>query len=578
MQIMPIVLSVLSMLKRAGGGLHRAVVALVVAALLLASFAAHAEDRASADRSTPRRAMAAFLEAAEGGDYPRAAEALDLSQIPVDQRPARGAELAEMLHHVLDRTMWIDPWTLSDAPEGNPADGPTERVGSVRIQRSEVPILLTRADAGDRAWSISAATVAAIPRMYAEYGPLFMESHAPRSLGLRVATLALWQWLGLVFAVVLAAVVGRLATFLVVRVLDYVTRHTKATWDDQLLEALRRPSRFFFGVLALQLLLGPLALSAAATNVMTHVMAIVTIAVVAWTVGRLITVLSLVLEQRAKNTAIEALRDDQPRESELVLQADLRVRGLATQLRVLRRVIHVAVAVVALALILTRFEVVRSVGVSLLASAGLAGIVIGFAAQRTFGTLVAGVQLSATQPIRLGDTVVIEGQQGTIEEITLTYVVIKVWDERRLIVPMTRFLEHPFENWTKGAIELHGTVFLNVDWTLPIADLRAELDRILDCNAEWDRRTKRVQVTDAKERVLEVRILVSASNADRLFRLRVDVRERLVRWLQEYEGGRYLPRVRIESSGGDPGDPRDRRLPVGASLAGATETLIAGPR
>ena len=539
----------LSILQGAAGRIRAALITIAVASILLASIAAHAEDRANADRSTPRRAMAAFLEAAEDGDYARAAEALDLSQIPVEQRATRGAELAEMLHHVLDRTMWIDPSTLSDAPAGNPADGPTERVGSVKIQRSEVPIVLTRAEDGDRAWSISSATVATIPRMYAEHGPAFMESHAPRALSVRLATLALWQWLGLVFVVLLAAAFGRLATFLVARSFNYVTRRTEATWDDQLVEALRRPSRFFFGVLALQLLLGPLALSAAATNVMAHVIAIITIAAAAWTIGRLVTVLSLVLEQRAKHTAIEALRDDQPRESELVLQADLRVRGLATQLRVLRRVVHVAVAVVALALILTRFEVVRSVGVSLLASAGLAGIVIGFAAQRTFGTLVAGIQLSATQPIRIGDTVVVEGQQGAIEEITLTYVVVKVWDERRLIVPMTRFLEHPFENWTKGMLELHGTVFLNVDWTLPIAELRAELDRILDVQPEWDRRTKRVQVTDAKERVLEVRVLVSASNADRLWRLRVDVRERLVRWLQEHEGGRYLPRVRIESSG-----------------------------
>src|SRR5205085_11236343 len=141
--------------------------------------------------------------------------------------------------------------------------------------------------------------------------------------------------------------------------------------------------------------------------------------------------------------------------------------GVTTQGRVLRRGVNVAIGVIAIALGLAPFGVVRNVGVSLLASAGIAGIVLGFAAQRTIGSLIAGIQMSATQPIRIGDAVVIEKAWGTIEEVTLTYVVVKIWDERRLIVPMSRFLEQPFENWTKSSAELHGTVFLQVDWTLP---------------------------------------------------------------------------------------------------------------
>jgi small-conductance mechanosensitive channel len=324
-----------------------------------------------------------------------------------------------------------------------------------------------------------------------------------------------------------------------------MTRQTRATWDDQVVDALRGPSRFFFGVLAFHVLMDQLALSAAATAVLAHVLEMITITAVAWGLIRIITVLSIALEAQAKAAVQSKMHDDTVRESEMMLQADLQVRGLATQIRVLRRVIHVAIAIVAIALMLTQFQVVRNVGVSLLASAGIAGIVIGFAAQRTFGSLVAGIQLSVTQPIRIGDVVVIENQQGTIEEVTLTYVVVKVWDERRLIIPMARFLEHPFENWTKTSAQLHGTVFLNVDWSLPIHDLRAEVDRILEGHDDWDGRTKRVQVTDAKERTLEVRILVSASNSDHLWRLRVDLRERLVRWLHEHSGGRYLPHVYV---------------------------------
>jgi small-conductance mechanosensitive channel len=183
------------------------------------------------------------------------------------------------------------------------------------------------------------------------------------------------------------------------------------------------------------------------------------------------------------------------------------------------------------AIMLMQFEVVRNVGVSLLASAGVAGIVLGLAAQRTLGSLFAGIQLSITQPIRMGDEIFIENESGTIEEITLTYVVVKIWDERRLIVPMSRFLEQPFQNWTKVSSELHGTVMLQADWKTPIDELRAEVARLLKGNPLWDGRSEAVHVTDAKAGTIEVRVLVSAANATKLFELRAQLRERLVAWL-----------------------------------------------
>jgi small-conductance mechanosensitive channel len=226
--------------------------------------------------------------------------------------------------------------------------------------------------------------------------------------------------------------------------------------------------------------------------------------------------------------------------------AGVRGRGIRTKVRVLRRVISALLAVCAGALVLMQFEVVRSVGVSLLASAGLAGVVLGFAAQRTLGSLVGGIQLSITQPIRIGDDVIVENEFGTIEEITLTYVVVKVWDERRLIVPMSRFLEQPFQNWTRESAQLHGTVMLYADFALPIDAVRKELDRLLSDQPLWDGRTKAVHVTDVKERTLEIRILVSAANAGALFNLRAALRERLVAWLVSLENGRYLPRTRLD--------------------------------
>jgi small-conductance mechanosensitive channel len=203
-----------------------------------------------------------------------------------------------------------------------------------------------------------------------------------------------------------------------------------------------------------------------------------------------------------------------------------------------------------------QFEAMRSLGVSLLASAGVAGLVLGLAAQRTLGSVFAGIQLSITQPIRIGDEVVIEGEFGTIEEITLTYVVLRVWDERRLIVPMNRFFEQPFQNWTKVGSELHGTVMLYADYGFPVDLLRAELERLLTGNPRWDGRTQKVHVTDAKEKTLEVRVLVSAANAGKLFDLRAELREKLVTWLTALEGGRYLPKTRIDEQEPPQNPPR----------------------
>ncbi len=185
----------------------------------------------------------------------------------------------------------------------------------------------------------------------------------------------------------------------------------------------------------------------------------------------------------------------------------------------------------------------RSVGISLLASAGVAGVVLGLAAQRTIGGVLAGIQISVTQPIRIGDTVVVENETGTIEEITLTYAILKVWDERRLVVPITRFLEQPFQNHTKVPSGQHGSVMLYASWTLPMDALRKELDRIVAAHAKWDGRTKSVSVTDTREQAIEVRVLVSTAAPGDLFDLRAHVRERLVAWLQAFEGGEHLPRV-----------------------------------
>lgn len=224
---------------------------------------------------------------------------------------------------------------------------------------------------------------------------------------------------------------------------------------------------------------------------------------------------------------------------------NLDARRTHTQLRVLRSVLVSFVVFTTVIVLLLFLPGFRQIGAGLLASAGVAGLVIGFAAQRALGNLLAGFQIAITQPIRLDDVVVVEGEWGRIEEITLTYVVVRIWDERRLILPISYFLENPFTNWTRQSSEILGTVYLYADYRAPIGELRAELDRILAESAFWDGRVSGLVVTDSKESTLEIRALVSAEDGGQAWNLRCEVRERLITFLQEHHP-EALPRVRAE--------------------------------
>jgi small-conductance mechanosensitive channel len=223
---------------------------------------------------------------------------------------------------------------------------------------------------------------------------------------------------------------------------------------------------------------------------------------------------------------------------------NLRSRKFQTQFNILERILVFLIIIISVGLILMLFEDVRRIGISLFASAGVAGIIIGFAAQRIIATVIAGIQIAITQPIRLDDVVIIEGEWGKIEEITLTYVVVHIWDKRRLIVPTTFFFEKPFQNWTRTTSEILGTVFIYTDYNVPFDELRNELTRLLESSPLWDRKVNVLQVTDAKERTVEVRALMSAKDSGTAWDLRVFVRENLIKFLQKnYPDS--LPKTRV---------------------------------
>ena len=245
---------------------------------------------------------------------------------------------------------------------------------------------------------------------------------------------------------------------------------------------------------------------------------------------------------------VRALEDIAVVRSELHGYDSYKFRSLQTRLRVLRQLVVFVLVLVGVAGILMNIDAVRQIGTGLLASAGVAGVIVGLAAQKSLGTIIAGMQIALTNPMKIGDVVVVEGENGTIEEITLTYVVVKAWDQRRLILPITYFLEKTFQNWTYTSSELLGTVFLYVDYMIPVDDIRSEAQRLVSESKLWDKRAFGVQVTDWNQNTIEVRILVSAETAGNLFNLRCEIREKILRYLQEREPI-VFPQVRYLTDG-----------------------------
>ncbi len=344
---------------------------------------------------------------------------------------------------------------------------------------------------------------------------------------------AWWQWFGLVLLLVVAALLGSLLGSLTVRVSSTIAQNTTNDWDDRLIKVVRGPVRMIIGTILFVAAVEILELGEHPREMLGRVVRIVATVALAWLIVRLIRLVGAVMQERAVSHAEEA-------------GDAMKARKVRTQVLVLQRVLVIAVWVLALALILMQFEIVRSVGVSLLASAGVAGIVLGLAAQKTIGNLLMGIQLSITQPARIGDTVIVEGEWGQIEEINLTYVVVKIWDQRRLVVPISKFLDQPFQNWTKKETELIGVVFFHADYRLPVAKAREQLEAILKEDERWDERAFGLVVTDANERTIQVRCTMSAADASTAWDLRCAVREKMIAWLTELDDGRYLPVMRIE--------------------------------
>lgn len=552
--------------------------------VLLLPLPARGEEPGSAggaDLSTPYRTLQHFIFSSRDGDFGRAADAFDMSLLR-DQDPAT---LARRFKFVLDRHIWIDWDTVPDsamlsigpedgrgaealpgdpgftallrqvaAARGGPLPDQTHTLGSIPYRgRSSVNINLVRqrTDAGEHVWRFGPNTVRMMPNLWEVHGTGWLEGRIPAWMEERmIGDLYAWQWAGLGVITALGIVGVLILRFLFLRLGRALLQRRgpagEGAGDIPILVTVALPLALMITLILVYLAaMRGLGLSVPIQE-QTRVVLLIALTVAAtW------------LALRLGSHGIHILEKGQiKREKDAV-----RKRAITTRMMVLRRVSTLIFLLIGAGAALSQIDAFRTLGASLLASAGVAGLAIGLAAQRTLSNLIAGIQIAITQPVRVGDSVVIQNEWGWVEDITLTYVVVRVWDLRRLVLPINHLLENPFQNWTIRDPHLIGTVFIHADHRIDIGAMRGALKEILEGTELWDRRVPPVLVvTDARQETVELRALCSAEDAGAAWDLRCHVREKLLQWLREHEGGRFLPRTRVT-------------LAPSETAAGATEAM-----
>ncbi len=343
---------------------------------------------------------------------------------------------------------------------------------------------------------------------------------------------SLQNWEKLVLLLGAAGLVGIVGHVVLFRFLLKISKKTESPIDNSFIRFCYRPLQWIIILVVVRLILKLTAFQTQVPDFINHVTSLLLIGLVSWLLIRSVYVLEGFILTRF----------------DVDVKDNLRARKIHTQFRVLKRIVIAVVAILAFGSCLMTFERVHQLGTTILASAGIIGIVVGMAAQRTIATFIAGLQIAITQPIRVDDVVIVENEWGRIEEITLTYVVVRIWDLRRLVVPITYFIEKPFQNWTRVTADILGTVFIYVDYSVPVESIRAELQRILKESEFWDGKVCVLQVTNTSERTVELRALMSAADASTAWSLRCLVREKLIDFVQKnYPDA--LPKLRTELYG-----------------------------
>jgi small-conductance mechanosensitive channel len=376
-----------------------------------------------------------------------------------------------------------------------------------------------------------------------------------------------WSDWGWTLVIVVAAVAVALAIHRIVFSLIERLIRTKTRVVNSVLRLANAPAMALFIILAIFLVLPILTIPLEMKSSLERVLAFTFTGAMGWLAFKLTWVINDVVAARYDVTAAD----------------NLLAREITTRVVMMQRILAASIVVITVCLILMSIPSIRQIGITLFASAGIAGIVAGLAARPALTNLIAGIQLALTQPIRIDDVVIVEGEWGWIEEIRMTFVVVRVWDLRRLVVPLSYFIEKPFQNWTRTKADILGTVFLYVDYGVPVQRVREELHRILKMNDLWDGEVWGLQVTNATDQAIELRALMGARNSEDAWNLRCHVREQLIDFLHREHPG-SLPRLRAEFSetlekAADTVPEKATRFAGGlGQVEGANDETVADPK
>lgn len=492
---------------------------------------------------TPQATLEYFYREGKQGNFEGAGHALNLNLFPKEEHQRLAPRLAKHLFYVIDKQLGFDWEGLPDRPDAlkqaaspnDPMAGKPRRsieVGFMQIDGHDVTIRLQRVKVGDASpiWVFSPQSVENIEALYQAYGPGPLEKRLPEWAKVEIfGETALWAWLAFILLLLLAFAFGKFVSNLIKKQLN----EKESPWVSGIGDKISTPLAFTIASIMIYSL-GTIFLSL--PGLVNTILLILMISSIIWLAMRFIKYLSENISQR-QVSQVKDLSDNK----------HTRQQRWLTYLSVGRRVLLFILFVVGAGIIASQFSGTKTLGITLLASAGVLTVLLGIAAQPVLGNIIASIQIAIAKPVRIGDSVYFEGQWGYIEDIQYTFVLIQTWDQRRVIVPVTYFITHPVENWTMRDAHIIKPITLHADYMVDVDKLRDKFTELLKASDDWDEKQQpKVQVLDIGEETVEIRALCSAKDPSTAWDLHCRLREELLKYLREMENGNYLPKQRTK--------------------------------
>ena len=496
---------------------------------------------------TPQATLEHFIVSCRNKEFDKAIYALNFNLFPKSLTKEDAAILAEKLYFVINQRVNIDWDNLSDRPDGQidistttnsaVAGAPRRSLvfGEVDYKGRDIVLRLQRVRYKNYGafWLISANTTDNIENMYAQYGPRELDLMMPNWARVQFLNVPVWKVVGTILLIVIAYFLARFIYFLVCK----ICKNSKRYWIKSISDKLAKPVAITIAVLFFYITLNKLiSFSGALATVIYTSLLIVVVGSITWFIMQFIDYLMLYVADRKVGDVSEEENEES--------------RKLLTYISVARRLITFLVIIIGGYIILSQFRSLEKLGISLLASAGVATVIIGVAAQSTLGNIIAGLQIAFTKPVRVGDTVIIEDDWGYVEDIKFTFMVVRTWDLRRLVVPLKYVISNTFENWSMTSSHQIRPIYLQADYRTNVSKVRSKFKELLEDHEDWDQdHPPVVQVTDMSDKTITIRALCSAKDASSTWDLHCSLREDLVRYICDLEDGVYLAKSRVENVG-----------------------------